>query len=280
MPSEYGYPEEGLKHYTCYRAAGPMVIDGRLDEASWALAPRSPRFEDLEEPGRPALYDTRAAMLWDDAYLYVGFWLEEPNLRATYTTRDTMICEENDIEVFIAGKDAYYEFEMNALGTIMERFYVWQDAYPGSRYAEAPEFDLLGTRLVDTLGGPWTGFGHPRGRRWAFREWDMPGLRWAVQLDGTLNDDRDVDRGWTAEVAFPWAGLQWLADGRSLPARDGDVWRMDVSRFQWLEEGGRRPCPGWVWSSHGAYDSHIPDRFTYIHISERIVGTEGTVANE
>jgi hypothetical protein len=39
--------------------------------------PRSPRFEDLEEKGRPVLFDTRAAMLWDDSYLYVGFWLEE-----------------------------------------------------------------------------------------------------------------------------------------------------------------------------------------------------------
>ena len=277
MASEYGYSEEGLKHYTCYRAAGPMVVDGRLDEASWALAPRSPRFEDLEQPGRPAFFDTRAAMLWDDAYLYVGFWLEEPNVRATYTTRDSMICMENDVEVFIAGKDAYYEFELNALGTIMERFFVWQDAYAGSKYAEAPEFDLLGTQLVDTLGGPGTGFNHPRGRRWIFREWDMPGLRWAVHVDGTINDPSDLDRGWTAEIAFPWKGLQWLADGRPLPAREGDIWRMDVSRFEWIEEGGGRPCPGWVWSSHGAYDSHIPDRFTYIHFSERTVGTPGTV---
>ena len=71
----------------------------------------------MEEPGRPALFDTRAAVLWDDEYLYVGFWLEEPDVRATYTTRDSMICEENDVEVFIAGEDTYYEFELNALGT-------------------------------------------------------------------------------------------------------------------------------------------------------------------
>lgn len=275
MPSPYGYSEEGLKHYTCYRAAGPIEVDGRLDEASWQLAPKSPRFEDLEQPGRPALFDTRAAMLWDDTCLYVGFWVEEPNLRATYTRRDSMICEENDVELFIAGRDAYYEFELNALGTIMERFYVWQDAYVEAGYARVPELDLLGTELVDTLGGRWGGFHHPRGRRWAFREWDLPGLRWAVQVDGTLNDDSDLDRGWTAEIAFPWQGLRHLADGRSLPPRDGDTWRLDVSRFEWLEQGGRRVCPGWAWSSHGAYDSHIPDRFTYIHLSDQVAGTKG-----
>ncbi|MBT4503645.1 MAG: carbohydrate-binding family 9-like protein [Gemmatimonadetes bacterium] len=78
--------------------------------------------------GRLAALEMRAAALWDADYLYVGFWLEEPDVRATYTERDSMICHENDVEVFIGGKDAYYEFELNALGTIMERFYIRQDA--------------------------------------------------------------------------------------------------------------------------------------------------------
>ena len=272
MASDWGYSEEGLKHYTACRTSGPIVVDGRLDEASWRLATKSPRFEDLEEPGRPALFDTRAAVLWDDDYLYVGFWVEEPDVRATYTERDSMICEENDVEVFIAGEDAYYEFELNALGTIMERFYVWQDAYVEAGYGALPEFDLQGTKLVDTLGGTKTGHAHPRGRRWAFREWDLPGLKWAVHVDGTINDPRDTDRGWTAEIAFPWQGLKHLADGRPLPAREGDTWRMDFSRFQWIDEGGFRTCPGWAWTSHGTYDSHIPDRFSVIHFTEKTVG--------
>ncbi len=275
MASKYGYSEEGLKHYTSQRAAGPIAVDGRLDEASWHLAPRSPRFEDLEEPGRPALYDTRAAVLWDDDYLYVGFWLEEPDVRATFTERDSMICLENDVEVFIAGEDAYFEFELNALGTIMERLYIWQDRYIEAGYAELPEFDLVANPTVDTLGGEGSGHAHPRGRRWIFRDWDMPGLKWGVHVDGTINDDSDVDRGWTAEIAFPWQGLKHLADGRSLPAREGDVWRMDFSRFQWIDEGGVRNCPGWAWNSHQIYDSHIPDRFTFIHFSEAVVGSPG-----
>ena len=279
MTNEYGYSEEGLKHCTCLRAAGPIAVDGRLDEESWKLAPRSPRFVDMVTE-RPASLDTRAAALWDDDYLYVGFWLEEPDVWATYTERDSMICHENDVEVFIGGKDAYYEFELNALGTIMERFYIWQDAYLSAGYDQIPEFDLLGTELVDTLGGSWSGFRHPRGRRWAFREWDMPGLKWAVHVDGTINDGSDIDRGWTAEIAFPWQGLDHLADGRSLPPDDGDVWRLDFSRFQWIRDGETRICPGWVWSSHGYYDSHIPDRFTYVHLSDSVVGTEGAVSHE
>ena len=273
MTNRWGYTEDGLAHYTCRRAAGPIAVDGRLDDPSWALAVKSPRFVDLEEEGgRPALLDTQAALVWDDEYLHVGFWCEEPNLRATIAERDALICLENDVEVFIAGPDAYFEFELNALGTAMERLYIWQDAYVDAGYAELPEFDLLGPGIVDTLGGRWSGHHHPRGRRWCFRNWDMPGLRWAVHLDGTIEDDSDVDRGWTAQIAFPWQGLRHLAAGRALPPRDGDVWRMDLSRFEWFEEGGHRTCPGWAFNTHGVYDSHIPDRFTYIHICEREVG--------
>ena len=280
MTSDWGYSEEGLKHYTACRTSGPIVVDGRLEEPAWNQAVRSPRFEDLEEPGRPGLFDTRAAVLWDDDYMYVGFWVEDPDVRATYTKRDSMICEENDVEVFIAGKDTYYEFELNPLGTIMERFYVWQNAYVEGGYGAFREFDLQGTDLVDTLGGTKTGHAHPRGRRWAFREWDMPGLKWAVHVDGTINEPGDRDRGWTAEIAFPWQGLKHLADGRSLPAREGDIWRMDFSRFQWIDEGGFRTCPGWAWNSHGIYDSHIPDRFSVVHFTEKTVGEgEGTAGD-
>ena len=99
-------------------------------------------------------------------------------------------------------------------------------------------------------------------------------MRLAVYLDGTINDDSDVDNGWSVEVAFPWESLKWLADGRSLPGREGDVWRMDLSRFQWLTTGGDRLCPGWAFNTHGVYDSHIPERFTYIHLSEKEVGAQ------
>jgi len=273
MTDHWGYSQTDLKHYTCYRANGPIVIDGRLDDEAWKLAPPSPRFEDLETPGRPALLDTWAKLLWDDDYLYVGFWCAEPHLRGTQTERDCMICQENDVEVFIAGENAYFEFELNSLGTIMERFYIWQDSYVKGGYDQLAEFDLLAPGIVDTLGGTWSGHAHPRGRRWCFRNWDMPGLMWAVDLQGTLNDDTDVDVGWSAEISFPWTGLTHLADGRSLPPRQDDVWRMDLSRFQWMEEDGRRICPGWAFNSHDVYDSHIPEKFTYIHMSEQEVST-------
>ena len=196
----FPWPQDKIAHYTAFRAAAPLVIDGRLDEESWRLAPRSPRFVDLIT-GRPTIHDTRAAVLWDDDYLYVGFWVEEPFVEATLTERDSLVWTENDIEVFVAGKDAYYELELSPLGTLYEAFFVWEDGYERSGYSHAPE-------LARTADGakPWNGVGfneHPRGPRIGYFKWDLPGVQAAAHVDGTINDNTDRDRGWTGRSPCP-----------------------------------------------------------------------------
>lgn len=268
----FPWPEERIAHYTAFRAPEPLLIDGRLDKPAWAKAPRSPRFVDLVNGG-PTVHDTRAAVLWDEQYLYVGFWIEEPFVEAKLTERDALIWSENDVELFIAGQDAYYEFEINALGTIYEALFVFEDAYESRGYDRMAEL----ARTVDGFR-PWNGVGfstHPRGPRLGFFKWDLPGLKSAVAVDGTLNDNADRDRGWTVEIAIPWSGLEVLArgDGRTLPPRDGDTWRLDFSRFNTYRAAPPANDPGgWAWSAHGVWDSHIPELFPYIHFSNEEVG--------
>ena len=271
-------PEESIVHYTCYRTREPLAIDGLLSEAAWHKAPKSARFVDTVT-GTPGLFDTRMAALWDDQNFYVGFWIEEPFLEAHHTQRDSVIFQENDVEIIIDGGECYYEFEINALNTIYEILFIWRDAFtPGSRF-DVPEFDLK-TRRVFSFGGDydrqaatfWEGT-HPRKTRWAFLDWDFPGIRSAVSLQGTLNDSSDLDKGWQVIVAFPWQGMQWLANGRSLPPQDGDTWRMFFGRFEKLVMSGLevQPHPAWVMSPHGVYDTHQPGCFPYIHFSTQAV---------
>jgi hypothetical protein len=279
MTTKYGCPEKKIGHYTCHRTDEPIHIDGVLDESSWQKAPKSPRFVDLVT-GIPGPWDTRMAALWNDEYFYIGFWVQEPFVQAEFTEKDSPVYMENDVEVFISGKDCYYEFEINALGTIYEVFFIWQDAYIKGGVFDRPEFDLLGQK-VDILGGFQDNlrFGkHPRGKRWAFLDWDFPGLESSVQVEGTINDNSDVDKGWTVELAFPWKGMKTLAQGRSLPPQDGDTWRMDFSRFETLDLCGKpvRPAPGWAFNRHGVYDSHIPECFPFVHFSTRnVFGPKG-----
>lgn len=244
----------------------PITVDGQLDEMAWATSTASPPFVDLVS-GQPTRYETRVQVLWDERFLYVGYTIEEPNVQAQFTKRDSPIYQENDVELFIAGEDAYYEFEINALGTIYEGLFVWQDVYESSGISQLPGLDRNNpqTRSQEFNG---VGFrGHPRGRRWAFLDWDFPDLRSATQVQGTLNDASDRDRGWTVEVAIPWQHMAVLnlSQPRNLPPQDGEIWRMDFSRFN----QSKAPPPakdsgGWALSYHGVWDSHIPECFPYV----------------
>ncbi len=268
-PWPFPWPEDRIASYTARRISSPLVIDGRLDEAAWQAAERSPRFADLVA-GRPGIHDTRAAVLWDDTNLYVGYWVEEPLVQATLTERDAPIYQDNDVELFIAGRDAYYEFEINSFGTIYEVLFIWERAFESSGYARRPEFDRTrpGVR-------PFNGVGfttHPRGPRIGYWNWDLPGLQTAVHVDGTINVNTDRDRGWTVELAIPWRSLEPLAtpDGRALPPKDGDEWRMDFSRFNTYKEAPPAKDPGgWAWSPHGVWDSHMPELFPRVRFSSQ-----------
>ncbi len=245
------YPWIEARGYVCRRAAGPVTIDGRPDEPAWQAAAWSDDFQDIEGLRKPApRFRTRMKMLWDDDYLYIAAVLEEPHVWATLTRHDSVIFHDNDFEVFLdpdGDSHLYAELELNALNT------TW---------------DLL-------LPQPYKDGGR------AINAWEIPGLRTAVHVDGTLNDPRDVDRGWSVEIAWPWKSLAELSAVR-VPPRDGDQWRINFSRVEWRHEvvGGKyRKIKGlrednWVWSPQGVIDMHRPERWGYLQFSTAGPGTE------
>lgn len=250
QPTPTSQPAHHPKGYVCYRAATPIQIDGRMDEPAWRTAPWTDDFVDIEGDAKPRpRFRTRAKMLWDDEYFYVGAELEEPHVWGTLTERDSVIFQNNDFEVFIdpdSDNHQYYEFEINALGTF---------------------WDLLLIKPYIAGGPPVNG-------------WDIRGLRAAVHVDGTLNDSRDMDRGWSVEIAFPWAALKECAGGQSSPPLDGDQWRLNFSRVQWqheLRDGKYAKIAGtkednWVWSPQGLIDMHRPWKWGYVQFSSKTPG--------
>jgi hypothetical protein len=268
-PGKIPVDEKEIARYTAFKVAQPITIDGKLDEEAWGRAPASPRFVDLIS-GKKTMHDTHAHVLWDDSYLYVAYRVQEPFLKAKYTKTNDPIYYDNDVELFVAGRDAYYELELNAFNTTYEAFFIWDDGYEKGGFSVVPEFSK--SRMK-----PFNGVGfttHPRGGRQGSFEWFFPGKKTAVFMDGTLNDDKDRDRGWTVEVALPWKGMEWLAkaDGRALPPKEGDVWRMDFSRFNtYKEPAPAKDSGGWAWSYHGVWDSHIPECFPFITFSKEDV---------
>jgi hypothetical protein len=231
--------------YTCRRAPTPIRVDGRLDDAAWATAPWTTDFVDIQGDGHPRpRFRTRVKMLWDDRFLYVAAELQEPHVWATLTEHDAVIFHDNDFEVFLNpsgdGRN-YFEFEINALNT------GW-DLFLPKPYREGGTAD---------------------------NSWEIPGLRTAVHVDGTLNDPRDHDRGWTVEIAFPWSAFALRAPvQRPTP---GDEWRINFSRVEWRTgiAAGKyvklpaQPEDNWVWSPQGLIDMHVPGRWGYVRFAAR-----------
>jgi len=227
---------ETPERYACRRATTAIRIDGRLDDAAWGRAKWTGAFVDIEgaKRARPR-FRTRAKMLWDDDYLYIGAELEEPDIRATLTEHDAVIFHDNDFEVFLNpsgdGRN-YFEFEINALNT------GW-DLFLPKPYREGGKAD---------------------------NSWEIPGLRTAVALDGTINKPGDRDRGWSVEMAFPWNAFGSRAPV-SRPRR-GESWRVNFSRVEWRHAAGERPAgekeDNWVWSPQGLINMHVPERWGYL----------------
>src|SRR5436190_1819468 len=69
--SKFPCDTSGVAQYTAARTHETITVDGKLDEECWQKAKRSARFVDIIT-GKPTMYNTEVAVLWDDKNLYVG----------------------------------------------------------------------------------------------------------------------------------------------------------------------------------------------------------------
>lgn len=223
-----------LPRYTCHHTSTAPSLDGTMTYPAWDTAPWTHDFLDILGPDRPApRFQTRAKLLWDDEFLYVGATLEEPHVWTTMAEKNTKLFWENNFELFLdpdGDGQNYYEFEINPLGTI------WELTLPKA-YSE-------GGVPVDPT--------------------NLPGLRTAVHVNGTLNDPGDTDEGWSVEFALPWADLASYNPGRATPPSSGDEWRMNLMRIEWdhqvvdgsYQKGAEQDF--WVWAPQYVADMHVP----------------------
>lgn len=241
--------------YVAYRTSDKIVVDGVMNEKSWQKVPETELFMDISGEGFPTpRYATRAKMLWDDDYLYVSAVMEEPNVWANLTLRDTVIYYDPDFEIFIdptGDAHNYYELEFNARNVI---------------------FDLC-------LEMPYRA---PR-RNFVQFQWDCPGLKSAIKINGTLNNNKDTDKGWDIEVAIPRKAIAQEFDN-VLTA--GSYMRVGFSRVEWqteLDKSGRTfrkkgedgkylPEDNWTWPSTGMIAMHMPERWGYVYLSKMKAG--------
>lgn len=225
------------------------MTDGDLADGCWKDVPWSADFVEIRGGGQPApRFRTRMKMLWTADALHIAAEMKEPHVWGTLREKNAIIFHDNDFEVFLDPDGDtlnYHEFEVNALGTIWEL----------------------------TLDKPYSKGGT------ATHGTNLPGLKSAVKVQGTINDSSDIDTGWTVEIAIPWKDMAgYRAEKNPGPPADGEVWRINFSRVEWqheLKDGryvripphgakiedGDHPEANWVWSPQEVINMHVPEKW-------------------
>lgn len=187
-------------YYECPRATGSIKIDGRADEPAWAKALVIDSFVAFWA-GRPAKTKTKARLLWDDEYLYFHAEMEDADLYADVRETNGHIWENDVFELFFKPSDtslAYYEFQINPLNAQFHTFLPSRGA-----------------------GGMRRAISSPDDGKFA--------LKTAVFLQGTLNNWRDTDKGWSVEGRIPWKDFNRTGGA----PKTGDVWRFALCRYDY-----------------------------------------------
>ena len=123
------------------------------------------------------------------------------------------------------------------------------------------------------LNKPYRDRGNPR------NDWEIPGLKTAILINGTLNNPTDTDKGWTLELAFPWKAFSDLARHAGPPA-EGEQWHINFSRVEWqivIGDGKYQKVKGapednWVWSPQGVVDMHRPEMWGLLQFTKQTEG--------
>jgi hypothetical protein len=214
-----------LPTYVVPRAQGPITIDGKLDDAAWQKAPSTPAFVQTMT-GAPTHSETHAKLLYDDQFLYVAFDCQDDDVWGTLLKKDDPIYGQEVVEIFLdADGDGktYNELEVSPHNT---------------------QFDAA--------------FEYRRSDLQKAMAWDSH-MESAVQVQGTIDDPSDVDRGWTVEMKIPLANLMAVP---RLPPQPGDTWRFNLYRLDYYNQ--RHINEGQAFSPPLVGDFHNLPRFGYL----------------
>jgi len=199
-------------------AASVPVVDGVFEgEQAWNGAVRLGTFGHTIT-GDNVRGKTEVRLLWDDTQLYVAMSAGDEHLQSKFEKHDDELWHEDVFEVFLdpgGDKKHYYELQVSPAGVVFDS--------------------------------------HLRSYRKNRNEWTSEAVV-AVKCNGTLGDASDDDRGWSAELAIPFASM---TEGGGVPPKAGDEWRANFFR---VDVTKNKPVYS-AWSPPLRGDFHALDRF-------------------
>jgi len=222
-----------VPEYIVKRSTEKIVIDGILDENDWAAAQSAGEFKfPWWEKGEKE--KTEVKMLWDDTFLYVSYKCDDKHIRAEHYDTNSTTYKDDCVEMFWDpnpedSRRKYNMFEINCIGNLLS-------VYVGS-----------GENI------------HQRVSRIM-----VPHIAQSIQ--GTVNNDEDIDTGWIIEMAVRFSDYPELSK-RKKPI-DGDMWKVGLNRC-----GGKTNPQHSQWSPSQTpkHNFHRPEDFGKIIFSSEKV---------
>ena len=157
----------------CKKSVKKIIIDGSLDEEAWEKAETISLLNN--KTGKPVEqdeYKSEVKTCYDSDYLYIAFINGDQDIFTSFTKRDEYLWEDEVVEVFIdtdEGLSTYIEIEISPAN-------IQFDSY------------ITDTANIDLIETPM---------------YDIEGLKSAIFVDGTVNNNSDIDKSWTVEIAIP-----------------------------------------------------------------------------
>ncbi|WP_282121678.1 carbohydrate-binding family 9-like protein [Algibacter mikhailovii] len=178
--------------YEVFRTHESIVIDGEMNENSWNRASVK-SFEHLYGSQKPSDdQSSKFRMLWDEKSIYLFYEFEDKYLTARELNRDGAPYYDDCAEIFIIpvpdALDTHFGIEVNMYKASNDFIY-FNNFYNNNS---------LGLKSFN------------------------PDFKVEVTYKGTINDNSDIDQGWTLEMEIPLSVFGFL--GEVVPVQKGNLW--------------------------------------------------------
>ncbi len=220
-----------------------VTIDGNLNE--WGAIPKTSSFSN-HSTGAKGTAGVFAQMMWDDNNLYIAFTVTDSDITANHVNQDDNLFDNDDlVEMFFdfdgTGKN-YLELGVSATGVN----YDFNITCPGTGGC-----------------GSWNSDGI----------WDITGLDSKTIFNGTINNNSDVDTGYTVEIKIPLSSLSNMIGGNYTTVQEGTTWRGNLFTINYDTGAGKLAGTDFLsWSNVGSHGFHQPPQFATFTFGALSVG--------
>lgn len=216
--------------YQNHKANTSINVDGVMNEGAWKEAEVRTFNNFYFTKNKEEEQKTTFRMLWDEKNIYLFYESNDKFINAAETKRDGAPYLDDCAEVFFIPapevENLHYCFEVNV--NKAKNDLVWVNNFQGNNNAIIKQYN--------------------------------PEFKVEVKINGTLNNNTDIDKGWTMEMAIPHDAFKGSTNLH--PIQLGNKWAFIALRqYRDINKIGRRCMTTLFPVYHIEKDVHQPEMF-------------------